>query len=97
MADIRAHVIIEGRVQGVYFRSYTVDKAESLGLTGWVRNNPDGSVEAVFEGEERATKEAVEWCRQGPPSAQVEKVKVDLLPFTGEFKDFTVAYAEKCF
>lgn len=93
MADVRAHVKIKGRVQGVCFRSYTIDKADQLCLTGWVRNNPDGSVEAVFEGEEEKVKEAVDWCHHGPPNAHVSEVNVDWLPYTGEFSGFTVAYA----
>lgn len=97
MTKIRAHIIIKGSVQGVCFRSYTIDEANRLGLTGWVRNNPDGSVEAVFEGEEEAVKEAVEWCRMGPPSAHVENADIDWQPYTGEFSGFTVSYTKKYF
>ena len=70
----RAHVIVEGFVQGVNFRFYTRQQARLLGLWGWVRNMPDGRVEAVFEGEEAAVNEIVNWCRSGPPSAQVDDV-----------------------
>ncbi|MCL5291750.1 MAG: acylphosphatase [Actinobacteria bacterium] len=67
----RVRVIISGRVQGVFFRAYTRQEAESRGLRGWVRNLPDGRVEAVFEGDERAVDDMVAWCRVGPPAAAV--------------------------
>jgi acylphosphatase len=72
----RAHVIVTGRVQGVFFRGQTRDRARSLGLGGWVRNNGDGSVEAVFEGDEERVESMVEWCRRGPAHADVEDVQV---------------------
>ncbi len=87
---MRAHVWISGRVQGVFFRAHTKEVAEKLGLTGWVRNLPDGRVEAVFEGEEEAVKEAIEWCKRGPPLAKVERVEVRYEDPTGEFKDFRI-------
>ncbi|RME50534.1 MAG: acylphosphatase [Caldilineae bacterium] len=89
---IRAHVYIAGFVQGVYFRAYTRRKAQSLGLTGWVRNLRDGRVEAVFEGEETAVREAVAWCHRGSPSAHVESVEVTYSPPTGEYTDFRVTW-----
>jgi acylphosphatase len=90
MVRVRAHVWISGRVQGVFFRAHTKEVAEKLGLTGWVRNLPDGRVEAVFEGEEEAVKEAIEWCKRGPPLAKVERVEVRYEEPTGEFKDFRI-------
>ena len=63
--DVRAHVIISGKVQGVFFRAETRRTAVQLGLHGWVRNMADGNVEAVFEGPQRAVDRAVEWCRRG--------------------------------
>jgi acylphosphatase len=90
MVRVRAHVWISGRVQGVFFRAHTKEVAEKLGLTGWVRNLPDGRVEAVFEGEEDAVKEAIEWCKRGPPLARVEKVEVRYEDPTGEFRDFRI-------
>jgi acylphosphatase len=72
----RAHVVVTGRVQGVFFRGQTRDRARSLGLGGWVRNNSDGSVEAVFEGDEERVESMVEWCRRGPAYADVEDVQV---------------------
>jgi acylphosphatase len=69
-------VIVRGQVQGVFFRAEARDRAASLGLGGWVRNNPDGTVEAVFEGERERVQSMVEWCRRGPAHAQVEDVDV---------------------
>ncbi|MDW7709563.1 MAG: acylphosphatase [Deferrisomatales bacterium] len=71
MSPARARVLVSGRVQGVFFRASTRDVARRLGLRGWVRNLPDGGVEAVFEGERGLVEEAVAWCRTGPPEARV--------------------------
>jgi acylphosphatase len=73
----RAHVLIFGRVQGVGYRYATVDTASQLGLTGWVRNLPDGQVEAVFEGAREIVEEMVRWCHVGPPAAVVQDVTVE--------------------
>ena len=72
----RVHVRIYGRVQGVFFRANTKEMAERLGINGWVRNVPDGSVEAVFEGEGEAIQKMIEWCHHGPPMARVDKVEI---------------------
>jgi acylphosphatase len=82
-------------VQGVYFRQYTREEATWRGITGWVRNNRDGTVEAVFEGEEQAVKEMVAWCHQGPPSARVERVEVSWENPTGEFTGFDIIYSDR--
>ncbi|WP_427159712.1 acylphosphatase [Aliinostoc sp. HNIBRCY26] len=74
---IRAHVFISGRVQGVGYRYATVDTASQLGLTGWVRNLPDGRVEAVFEGAQEVVEDILRWCHAGPPAAVVQDVKVE--------------------
>jgi len=73
---VRAHVWIAGRVQGVAFRAYTVDEASAKGVAGWVRNTPDGRVEAVFEGERAVVEAMIAWCRKGPPAARVSSVEV---------------------
>lgn len=86
----RAHVYISGRVQGVYFRSHTRNKANELGLTGWVRNLDDGRVEAVFEGDESDIEQMVEWCRVGEGFARVDDVEVIGEDYIGEFRDFEV-------
>ena len=72
----RVRVRIHGRVQGVFFRAEARSRAESLGIAGWVRNAPDGSVEALFEGEPERVDSMVEWCRRGPSGAQVTEVEV---------------------
>ena len=73
----RAHVRISGQVQGVFFRDSTREKARELGLSGYVKNTPDGDVEALFEGPTEGVEEMVRWCGQGPPHASVENVDVD--------------------
>lgn len=79
MADaVRAHVVVRGRVQGVFFRDSTRREAESRGIAGWVRNREDGAVEAVFEGPREAVEGLVEWCRSGPSRADVEDMDVSL-------------------
>ena len=69
-------VRISGRVQGVFFRASCADLARGLGLEGWVRNRPDGDLEAVFQGADEAVERIVAWCRTGPPSARVDTVEV---------------------
>jgi acylphosphatase len=77
VTSARARVRVRGRVQGVFFRAETRDRARSLGLGGWVQNLPDGSVEAVFEGERERVKSMVGWCGRGPAGAAVEGVDVN--------------------
>lgn len=77
MTDARARVVIRGRVQGVFFRAEAAERARSLGLAGWVRNNPDGTVEAVFQGDRDRIESMVAWCRRGPAAASVEDVEVE--------------------
>ncbi len=72
----RCHVLVSGRVQGVFFRSATERLALSLGIGGWVRNLPDGRVEAVFEGERQAVEKAIAFCRRGPQGASVDEVEI---------------------
>ena len=69
-------VRISGRVQGVFFRATCARRADELGVSGWVRNLPDGSLEAVFEGRERSIEAMLAWCREGPPYARVDAVEV---------------------
>ena len=71
MGVVRSRVLVQGRVQGVWFRESTRQMAEELGLAGWVRNLPDGEVEAVFEGDELLVAQAVAWARRGPQAAVV--------------------------
>jgi acylphosphatase len=73
---IRRRVIVHGNVQGVFFRDSTESEASSKGVSGWVRNRDDGSVEAVFEGDQDAVEALVEFCRSGPSKADVDDVEV---------------------
>ena len=77
---IARRIVVSGRVQGVFFRDSTREKAQELGLSGYVMNTPDGDVEAVFEGPQESVEEVVRWCGQGPPQASVENVDVDYEP-----------------
>lgn len=80
----RVRVRVRGRVQGVFFRAEARARAESLGVTGWIRNLPDGSVEAVFEGADEQVQSMVEWCRRGPAGSAVEAVDVEREEPAGE-------------
>lgn len=84
------HVIVSGRVQGVFFRAYTRETALALKLTGWVRNLPDGRVEIVFEGEDTNVQSMLEWCKKGPPHAIVNELEASEQTYTGEFRDFRI-------
>lgn len=92
MPLVRVHVYISGKVQGVFFRAYTRDKASELGLKGWVRNLYDGRVEAVFEGEKEKVEEMLRWCYEGSPYSRVSDVEVHWEAPTGEHKSFDVRY-----
>ena len=92
MVHTRAHVYISGRVQGVFFRAFTSEKAMQLGLTGWVKNLSDGRVEAIFEGEEEKIEEVIARCREGPPHSVVRNVDVRWEKPTEEFSSFIVSY-----
>jgi acylphosphatase len=84
------HLIIQGKVQGVFFRDSTREMAKQLNLTGWVRNNSDGTVEAVFQGEEDNLKRMLEYSNQGPNSAQVKKIKIEWEEISEKCKDFKI-------
>jgi acylphosphatase len=85
----RVHVIVEGRVQGVFFRACTRDEAVRL---GWVRNRPNGSVEALVEGEKGAVNKMVQWFQQGSPHSIVEKVHLSEESPLGDFGTFEIHY-----
>lgn len=88
--DIRAHIFVTGKVQGVYYRQNTMETAKRLGVAGWVRNLPDGRVEAMLEGEGDAVNSLIEWCRRGPANAVVQDVVVQYEEFKREFADFVI-------
>jgi len=92
MPNVRMHVLITGRVQGVFFRSETRKQALSLSLTGWVRNLADGRVEAIFEGAAGNVDAMLSWCRRGPPLAVVNHVDARHESCTGEFDSFAITF-----
>ncbi|HTZ10707.1 MAG TPA: acylphosphatase [Acidimicrobiales bacterium] len=88
---VRRHVVVEGAVQGVGFRASCARRAVRARVTGWVRNSPRGTVEALFEGPEDAVEAVVAWCREGPPMARVSAVQVHAGAGAGaEFADFSI-------
>lgn len=89
---IRVHLKIHGRVQGVFFRAHMREKAEELGVTGWVANDADGAVVAVIEGSENNVNALIDWCHSGPTGSHVEKVEVQKLQYQGEFEGFEIRY-----
>jgi len=92
MEKARAHLFIEGRVQGVFYRAFTRDLAAKLGLDGWVRNLYDGRVEAVFEGSRELIEQAILECKKGPPGSYVQDVDVTFEEYSGEKKGFDIKY-----
>jgi acylphosphatase len=92
MAANKAQVrlVVDGRVQGVFFRDATAQEARGLGLGGWVRNLPDGRVEIVAEGERRTLEMLLAWAHHGPPAARVTDVEVEWIEYVGKFKGFEV-------
>ena len=92
MEKARARVIVEGRVQGVFFRHHTQAAAFRLGVRGWVKNRRDGRVEAVFEGDREKVDQIIQWCHRGPSEARVKNVIVVWEEYTEEFEDFSVTY-----
>ena len=89
---VRAHILINGRVQGVFFRSEITHRARSLGVNGWVRNLSNGSVEALFEGRGEDVKQLLEFCKQGPTGATVKKVDVNWETYSGNYASFQIRY-----
>ena len=92
MGKARAHIVITGRVQGVFYRVNTKRMADKLGVKGWIRNLPDGRVEAVFEGDESSVKRLISWCWIGPPGAKVTNIEVEWEEYLGEYETFKVLH-----
>lgn len=86
----RVHIIVNGLVQGVYFRAFTKETADRLGLSGWVRNLPNGSVEAIAEGEEQILKDFVSDLKKGSLKARVDEVQIEHSDAKKEFPDFCI-------
>ncbi len=91
-AKARAHLIVSGRVQGVCYRAETQQAASLFGVNGWVRNKPDGTVEAVVEGAAGDVRSLINWCKTGPDISRVAKVAVTWQDYLGEFTEFRVRY-----
>lgn len=91
-SHMRVHVIISGRVQGVWFRVETQKAARQYGVYGWVRNMTDGRVEAVFEGTREQVEAMLKWCQKGAPLSRVDQVEKTDEAFTGEFDSFEITY-----
>ena len=92
MNNVRIHLIIEGRVQGVWFRDSTRREAITLGISGWVKNRRDGGVEVVGEGPEDRIRKLVAWCQHGPTAAQVSRVLETSEEWRGEFSSFDIVF-----
>ena len=92
MGKRRVRVWIRGRVQGVFFRAYTREAAAAAGVSGFVKNLPDGSVEAVFEGDEERVERMIEWCWKGSPLSRVESVDVREEVHRGDYTGFEITY-----
>ena len=90
--NVRARLLIAGRVQGVAFRWETRRAAQRHQVGGWVRNLPDGRVEAVVEGPRARVNELIDWCRQGPPVARVDSLDIQWEDYAGEFQGFDITY-----
>ncbi len=92
MSKSRKHLFIKGRVQGVFFRATMQDVAHANSVTGWVKNNYDGSVETVLEGEIENIEKVARWCRTGPRGAYVSEVNVKTEDYTGSFSTFSISF-----
>jgi len=92
MDNLRVRLIIEGRVQGVWFRDSTRRQANLLDVWGWVKNRSDGAVEVLAEGPEKAVRKLVAWCHAGPSGARVDRVMEIEEPWRGEFETFDVVF-----
>jgi len=86
----RVHLIISGRVQGVFYRASAQKRARELGVTGWAHNAVDGKVEIVAEGEKEKIEQFIEWCKEGTRIAKVERCEVEYQDYKNEFPDFTI-------
>ncbi len=89
---IQNHVIITGKVQGVFFRAYTKDAAEKYMITGWVRNKKNGSVEAVIKGKRKNMKQMIQWLHKGSPASSVDEIIIENQNGLSDFTDFKIRY-----
>ena len=86
------HIVVKGKVQGVFFRKNAKQKADELNITGWVRNTDEGNVEMLAQGTEDAIKQFIEWCKEGSPKAEVSDVQVNQAWPNPNLKNFSIAY-----
>ena len=91
-SNVRARLLISGRVQGVAFRWETLQAADRCQVHGWVRNLADGRVEAVVEGPRQQVTDLIEWCRKGPPFARVDRLDIQWEDFSGAFREFKITH-----
>jgi len=89
---VRAHILVLGRVQGVFFRENTQRKAKKLGVNGWIKNLSDGKVEAVFEGDKKSVGKIISWAKRGPILARVEGIDIEWQEYIEEFTEFEIRY-----
>ncbi|MBW1764426.1 MAG: acylphosphatase [Deltaproteobacteria bacterium] len=92
MENVSVKLVIHGRVQGVWFRESTRKQAVELGVSGWVKNRVDGSVEALIEGPKDSIKKLIDWCHKGPPYAKVDQVDEIWVDWKGELDSFKVVF-----
>ena len=92
MKNEAMRIIVKGKVQGVFFRATTTEKATQLGLKGWVKNLPDGNVEVMAEGEKENLNKLAEWCKIGTDRSVVDSVEIEELPYENRFTDFQIKY-----
>ncbi len=88
----RAHIIVRGLVQGIFFRVNTKEKAQQLGITGWVRNLDSDKVEIIAEEEKKKIEELIKWCKEDSSSARIEEIKIEWQSYKAEFKNFDIKY-----
>lgn len=92
MSKGRVQLIIHGKVQGVFFRATARERAEELGLVGWVRNSPEGTVEITAEGEREDLERFIAWCNEGPRNSRVDHVTVVWGNYSEDYEDFRIEY-----
>ena len=88
------HIIVEGKVQGVFFRKNTRQKANELNILGWVKNTKDDKVEILANGDEENLNQFINWCKQGPPKAEVKNLRVEEITIEQELKEFSIVYED---
>ncbi|MDR4511555.1 MAG: acylphosphatase [Nitrososphaeraceae archaeon] len=92
LEHVRVHLVVSGKVQGVYFRKHLQEISTENNVTGWVRNLKNGDVESILEGLKSDVDKVVEWCHKGPQDSRVDKVEILYERFIGEYTDFKIVY-----